>query len=219
MPIIVGLKLTPILRAHFQRQERTAAITFSPGAPSGYADLGDGEFRGDTKHYVVLPPSHHPSGTVYRWKIPFPDEGLPFLDPVQAGLTKCNTQQLPKPTPHIPTHTHTPTHPHTHCICEQEQIPTLITLTLPSRQGERNRKIFEFARRLKNIMPHATGKELKPILRKWYELALPVIATKDWEETWNDFIVSWQRIEHPIGGQWSEIVQAGKEIMVDTSDQ
>src|SRR5262249_37275507 len=37
-----------------------------------YADFGNGELRGDSKHYCVIPPSLHPGGAVYRWVNPLP---------------------------------------------------------------------------------------------------------------------------------------------------
>src|SRR5262249_55270629 len=66
--------------------------------PEGFADLGDGEYRGDPRHYCVLPPSAHPDGAVYAWLVPLPDGDLPLVDPAEAGLRQpwggepCNTE-------------------------------------------------------------------------------------------------------------------------------
>jgi hypothetical protein len=50
-----------------------------------FADFGNGELRADSKHIVILPPSIHPSGAVYRWTVPLPEsEPLPELP---ASLT------------------------------------------------------------------------------------------------------------------------------------
>jgi hypothetical protein len=48
-----------------------------------FADLGDGEYRGDG-HYCLLPPSRHPDGPVYTWIIPPTDE-IPLVADVQAA--------------------------------------------------------------------------------------------------------------------------------------
>src|SRR5262245_45023396 len=44
--------------------------------PEEFADLGDGEYRGDSGHYCVLAPSHHPDGR-YEWLIPLPAGAMP----------------------------------------------------------------------------------------------------------------------------------------------
>jgi len=47
--------------------------------------VGDGEYRANG-NYVLLPPSRHPSGAVYRWLVSPPDGELPLVDPVELGL-------------------------------------------------------------------------------------------------------------------------------------
>lgn len=81
-------------------------------------------------------------------------------------------------------------------LCVQGGIPTAIAETLPTATGQRRKLLFELARRLKAIMPNASSSELKPIVREWFELALPVIGTKEWSETWEDFVGSWQWVRY-----------------------
>ena len=45
----------------------------------------EGEYRGDTGHFCLLPPSPHPDGPTYRWLVPLPDGELPFIDDVVAA--------------------------------------------------------------------------------------------------------------------------------------
>ena len=40
--------------------------------PDGFQDLGDGEYRADSGHYCLLPPSAHPDGPTYTWLVPLP---------------------------------------------------------------------------------------------------------------------------------------------------
>ena len=59
-----------------------------------YRKLDDGEVIGDDRHFVILPPSHHPSGTSYSW-LNGPPLGLsefPLLDPVAAGFIPSQPQ-------------------------------------------------------------------------------------------------------------------------------
>jgi hypothetical protein len=48
----------------------------------------DGELRAKSNCFVLLPPSQHPDGPVYRWVIPFPlnPSALPILDPKEVGF-------------------------------------------------------------------------------------------------------------------------------------
>ncbi len=63
--------------------------------PEDFRKVENGEYRGRPGCYCVLPPSRHPTGSIYRWLIPLPNGDLPELDPFQAGLlphqnTPCN---------------------------------------------------------------------------------------------------------------------------------
>lgn len=87
-----------------------------------------------------------------------------------------------------------------YCLCP----PTLeaaIKATVPSRPGVRNRRIFEFARHVMGMREYqsCSGEELRHVVRQWHSRALPFIGTKDFAETWRDFLVGWGRVEHPIG--------------------
>ncbi|MCX7424734.1 MAG: bifunctional DNA primase/polymerase [Planctomycetia bacterium] len=50
-----------------------------------FVDLPDGEYRGNSGHYCVVPPSEHPTGRDYRWLTVLPDGELPFVEDVRAA--------------------------------------------------------------------------------------------------------------------------------------
>jgi hypothetical protein len=183
--------------------------------PDGYRDLGNGEYRADAGHYCLLPPSRHPDGALYRWVVPLPGGALPGVDPVEAGLITA-TEDI-KEFPATPA-TQPPTS--THCMRQWVNTPIAhaIADTLPTGPGKRNRSLFELARRLKAIMPNASARELRPIVRQWFDAALPVIRTKEWGVTWEEFSVAWQRVRYPIRGCWDEIVRTSRSITADTGD-
>jgi Bifunctional DNA primase/polymerase, N-terminal len=147
-----------------------------------FVDFGDGELRADCKHYVLLPPSRHPTGQNYVWLIPLPfDLGdLPLLPSSLMARWGDFTQQPNQP-----------------IACVPKAIEDAIDGTLPDGPGQRNRKIFDLARRLKGIGLEVTT--LKPLVIEWHRRALPVITTKDFGETWSDFQIAWQRVRKPFG--------------------
>jgi hypothetical protein len=97
-----------------------------------------------------------------------------------------------------------------------DAVGRAIRETLPTGAGQRNRQLFRLARRLR-ALPHlaaASAKDLQPIVRRFHELALPVIRTKAFAETWNDFALAWDRIKHPAGSGplvevWAKALAAG----------
>jgi Bifunctional DNA primase/polymerase, N-terminal len=142
-----------------------------------FADLGDGELRGDAKHYVVAPPSLHPSGQVYKWLTPLPDE-LPLLPPSLTGREQPKQPQQPKQ----------------HIACVPRAVVDAVVATLPTGPGQRNHKLFELARRLKSIPGLDTSPAmLRAVVVMWFERALPVIRTKELQESWADFQLAWVR--------------------------
>jgi hypothetical protein len=63
--------------------------------PERFANLDDGEYRADPGHYVLLPPSLHPSGVIYHWLVPPPDGPLPA--PRRSGLVPpCRRRERPQ---------------------------------------------------------------------------------------------------------------------------
>lgn len=158
-----------------------------------YRDLGDGELRGDSGHYCLLPPSRHSLGHVYRWTIPLPDGELPTVNPLSTGLADVTE--------------------HTEAVCSvcsacsvtddgpEAELENIIRATLPTATGQRNNAIFALARRLKAIpdLTNAPAQQLRDVLRRWHKAAMPIIGTKDFDSSWSDFLSAWPRVKFPGG--------------------
>lgn len=78
--------------------------------------------------------------------------------------------------------------------------------TLPTTEGERNKKLFELARWLKGKRPDAPRDELRVVVMEWHRLALPVIGTKDFATTWIDFLRGWEKVRSPHGATLAAIL-------------
>jgi hypothetical protein len=169
--------------------------------PDGFHELGDGEYRGDSLHYCVLPPSRHPNGTEYRWVISLPQGDLQTIDPAEVGL--CNRADVEDRADTADGEDTAP--PQSLLVSAAPSAPApsavlhAIESTLPRRAGERNRRLFDLARRLKALVPGATMADLRPIIVEWHRKALPIIATKPFIDSWGDFIVAWERVKYPAG--------------------
>ncbi len=170
--------------------------------PETFAKFADGEYRADPKHFVVLPPSLHPSGATYIWQVPLPAGPLPQLDPRRAGLIPSLSRDSSNKA-----HTH-PLHGwqwRTNQVGDSTELAVAVARaikeTTPDGPGQRNRKVFEFARRLKAI-PELSGAEaetLREYVRQWHRAALPFIRTKPFYVTWLDFVVAWPEVACPVG--------------------
>ena len=158
--------------------------------------LGGGELRGNG---ICLMPHSNPQGFEYQWLVPLPDGPLPWVDPFSVGLANG----IPNPTEQTEHTEHTEAMV---CSCQNEKnfaldgaIAIAIASTLPKRPGRRNHQIWQLARSLKAIYPTAEARELKPTLKEWHRLALPVITTKPLEESWLDFVTAWNNVRYPRG--------------------
>jgi hypothetical protein len=177
--------------------------------PTAYAQLDDGEYRGDSAHYCVVPPSQHPSGSIYRWTVPPSETHLPVLDPFVTGLCPIPVRPQRSGEQHDTAEKHrsredpqplTPPHLASLLLCGEE-LSAIYRRTLPRRAGQRFHCAFRLARALKAV-PHlaaAPAQELVNILRQWHSLALPVIRTKDFAETLENFMAAWALVKHPDG--------------------
>jgi hypothetical protein len=177
--------------------------------PEAYLELEDGEYRGDSGHYSVLPPSRHPDGPTYRWRVPLPRGPLPEIDPEAVGLLParllrpCHTESAENTeNPGGQAAPHQPPAPSALSVWHQpDPVERAILETLPAGPGRRHWALFELARRLKAI-PHLAGAdaaELKPLVRRWHQQALRFIRTKPFEESWLDFADTWDRVRFPAG--------------------
>ena len=180
------------------------------GKPDGTGAINclDGELRAGVGCYSVVPPSKHPSGAAYRWLNPLVE--LPTLNLVESGFIIL-TGDTEKTEEYRGTQRNTEAiEGVSECVCERggsrevpwnEEIEQAIIETLPTRRGMRNNNVFELARTLKAIpqLADAPRTALRPYVQFWHQLALPVIGTKPFEETWIDFLKGWPRVKFPKG--------------------
>ena len=187
----------------------------------------DGELRGGG--LCVLPFSRHPSGKTYQWlhapesvipKLDLAETGFarPWGDVVRVtesteraerAESTETTERTERTEVMIGSQsvsrlqndsssgaTQDPLHLHS-----QDAIEHAITSTLPTASGQRNKLVFVLARALKAIpgICDAPAKELCSIVRRWHELARPVITTEPFEETWIDFLKAWPKVKFPLG--------------------
>jgi hypothetical protein len=144
---------------------------------------------------VIAPPSIHPSGRRYAWEIDF-DEAAFALPPdwlLDAGVTE-RTERDREDRGSLSVLSAL-------SVTGVKSIEHAIALTLPAAEGERNRRLFDFARALAAIpsLADAKAKDLKPYVRQWHDAALPTIGTKAFEDTLTDFEYAWPRVQYPLG--------------------
>jgi hypothetical protein len=168
-----------------------------------FAGLGDGEFRATSGHFVLLPPSLHPSGATYEWLRP-PIAPLPVVEnPIAVGLL---------PAPPVPP---VPSYPSLFYDCaplltnrtayvdEGRAAEAAVLASLPAAPGQRNLLLFRLARAVKSLPRYAGGpaEEALPLVRRWHELAVGTpMRTKAWAESWADFRRSWECVRQPGTG-------------------
>lgn len=155
-----------------------------------------GELRG-SHHYCILPPSLHPKGLLYQWVNPLDNGNLLPLDPVRAGFIADSTDVTER------TERIERIEEKIRDIDINSKITEALLRTQPKACGTRHRMIFEFARELYS-MPEYTDAEpeqFKTIVKQWHSVALPNITTKEFEETWIDFLKAWPKIRYKIGDE------------------
>ncbi len=173
--------------------------------------------------YVVAPPSMHASGKHYQWEVDPDSIELPnlpqsWLDWIEKH--RCHTGDTGLTGLHRGSQGNTG-HDREVRIKKVDTDPTslesriqsVVKDCLPAAAGHRHSCIFRLARKLKAFgeLKDQPTKTLKPIVRQWYDLALPHITTKEWEDTWWDFEETWQSIKFAEGeGIMTDILERAK---------
>ena len=78
---------------------------------------------------------------------------------------------------------------------------------IPTKAGQRHRRLFQFARVLKGEFPDLSRAERKACVAAWHELFLAVIRTKDFCESWLEFENGWQCVRKPYGEDFRNAVE------------
>ncbi len=179
-----------------------------------YKKFGDGELRVGSGHYTIVPPSAHASGAIYQWMIE-PNGDIPIIDdPKTAGLVPAsdehNRELLSKD--RLPV---TPLNPpllSESDVSDESDMSDMsdvfdvsklgldeaswaaIKSTLPTAAGQRNRRIFNLVMVLRR-QGFQSVQQCKPIVQFWHQRALPAIRTKNFLETWTDFLNAWENYD------------------------
>jgi hypothetical protein len=194
----------------------------------------DGEYRGDSGHYCLLPPSRHPKGPLYDWLVGLPAGDVPFIEDVVAAGLVLVTDETQKAqgrrrksqvvvegvegasvvlsasvADRAPIRRLSPS--------VRQVIDEAMARTLPTKAGERRNKLFELARRLK-FAPEFAGTPatmidfLKPYLLQWWNRAMPRTSGKHPEfwHSWQDFVFAWEEARIPFGATMQSILEKAR---------
>lgn len=161
------------------------------GHIEGVKYVANGELRGGGG-YCLLPPSFHPDGVNYQWVNPLVNGNLIAIEPELAGFITEKSDVTERPDE---------SRGELKEIVECRSIEEAIRRTLPKDIHTRHRKIFDFARELKSMPEYteAEPRQFESVVRDWHKRALPNIETKEFEETWIDFLKGWKKIKWKIG--------------------
>jgi len=175
-----------------------------------------------TRGLVVAPPSVHANGCAYRWEceLAVPPDELPqippaLVDSLRGQLSRSRASESARSGVDS-------------VICKSESsvictsvrlqeieannpgaIEAAIRETLPERIHTRVKCIWQLVGRLKRLDLRGPPFEFRPVIDRWYELALPNIDTKDREETRVDFADAWVSYDPEREfGAWIEAAKA-----------
>lgn len=164
--------------------------------------LGPGiEVKADTSGRkgtnIVAPPSKHISGRCYTWEASSdPADGIALAEAPAWLLgpeTDCTDREdradkkiNPPPLSAISASSAL-------SAISALSVQRAIDVTLPNTEGQRNKRLLNFAGILKAIPGYADKplKALKPVVRQWHQKALPTIETKAFDPTWSEFVAAW----------------------------
>ncbi|MHC4179893.1 MAG: bifunctional DNA primase/polymerase [Planctomycetota bacterium] len=184
----------------------------------------EGEYRGDRKHYCLLPPSPHPDGSQYTWLVPLPEGDVPLIeDVVGAGLlpqeffsldeTQKAQGSLKKSQVVVRAGKQRGSALRV-SVDVQTAIEEAVAHSMPTEPGTRRKKLIELARRIKFMpefanLPASKIGFLKPYLKIWWKTAKLYTSGKHphlWQ-SWQDFVFAWEEARVPYGATMNAIME------------
>jgi len=184
-----------------------------------FADLADGEMRAGGGCYCLLPPSKHPTGHVYTWRIP-PPAAIPRLDPATVGLdrTWCPDTSPPEQRDRGPWNRETEESENQR-VRETEEVwgcntgengndpvtlPELIRRAIPQSEHENYRTLFLLARGMKALAlargREWTMREIEALaFTPWYERNRHLRQGQTRAEYLSEFLRGYDLVRHPLG--------------------
>lgn len=100
-------------------------------------------------------------------------------------------------------------------FCEIEELPVKCLVHAP---GQRNKACFELARWVKGNAPNSSRADLHAFVLRWHEFNLPNMETKDFDETWVDFLYGLHRVNVPYGQSLEEVLAALPDLPSELRD-
>ncbi len=170
----------------------------------------DGELRANGG-YVVAPPSVHPDGRRYQWVNSFRgDSELPILcrDDFIVNAVSGDTETAEPIETTKPIESAKPTEDIKANECHKEEvIQNAILASIPTQSGQREKKLFEFARRLLGVIgPDAEPAVLTLCFDRWWILAEEIVATKDYGTSLSAFLRGYANAKIAYGETMNQIL-------------
>jgi hypothetical protein len=189
-------------------------VTMDPIPRLRVSGVGSGELRG-TGAYVVAPPSIHPSGKQYSWTIPlvtplpivtFADLDLEHLSPNFTEEDRRGTEadRLQKPWEGKKERKKGD------FSCE---IQRAIIASIPVKTGQRERKLFDLARRLKAIGELPDDIQIK-VFDEWWCHSRDIVGTKHYELSMNAFLRCVSNATTPLDDIIGDCIERAKSTPV-----
>lgn len=184
--------------------------------PNEWHQMTDGEYRGTSKQYVMLPPSIHPeSPEPYRWIIHPDDVGFPITDNTSDwGLLstilvgKKSDKDKGKIDSYISsskffliTNTNSGQKLPRRSVMDADgfgwmlpdSVRKLAVIHQPVRVGHRNQKIMNYVRALLRLPGMRWNRfRLTVAFRQWWGPASLVVGTKEEKTSLRDFMDAWE---------------------------
>ena len=178
-------------------------------------EFDDGELRGNGS-YVVAPPSRHPDGGCYSWRIPLGD-GIPTVDPVKAGMIgkpkpkKKSASGCTECTEAVSLSALFSLSSLSSLYNEKLEVEQIAGMALPTSPHDNNRLLFHLAR-ICHTISHQRCKELsqselQAVFNQWHRLVAKHLRTDQTRDEYLfEFLEGLKHVKYDIGNE--PIVQA-----------